>query len=846
MKKPYQVVLVTALLLFGGMSWSLSAEIPALSPLQLLSGDDNFGPAAGNQIQPAIDKGGNFYLVVWEDNRSNLDNSPVEDQSSTDIYAARQDANGKLIDTIPIIISQAPGKQTDPHVVWNGENWLVIWKSQDLNPAGSYFSTHIDAARVSPGGIVIDNPPINVYTHEWVTWASLISAAAGSEWLVLTSDLTVTRGFRISANGTIINPNGILINEPVEDIAFAQDEFLGVWSGYRFTQYHDIVGQRYDAELQPIGVPFNIAANLHEDLNPRVAANGTDFLVGWEYYLSNWFSNPYVARVAHDGQVLDLDGMELADMGPGYGRGPRLAWDGTNWIAAWGELSVARINTAGVILDIGGVSIPGAKVEELTAGVNGGAQITYSDGPFIYWDPYDIYGVAISSSLAASPVECVSTGTPSQINSRLAGDANGWMLVYMSIIGGERRIMARPLLPDGTPFNSEPVELASGPNLSGPFIAGNGSLYIVTWGDRTANDSVYARRIMPDGTPVDASPVTVMRGIGGDVSALGDNFLVVSTFPLGNQHFVSVFGARVQGSDGAVLENQPFLLGVYFAANPRVTTFDDRWLVVWQRHPTHDDALAVVVGAFVNADGTSPGEFSINSYYNDVRYQYSPEVAVGPDTALLVWHELIGPNANWNIQATRLLSDGTLLDTNGFAVATAPLEQRYASVAWDGAEFVLAYEDQRAKTTFFDGRTDVFGALVDVSGAVLDSTGFSIANQATPEYLPSVGSKNGNTLFTASLFTSEAPYAAFRIGLRFLESSPVQCCTGLRGDIQLDGDNADIVDLNYIVNYIFRGGAKTPCAVEADLNSDGTSSNILDLNFLINYLFRGATPPGPC
>ncbi|HEX2897096.1 MAG TPA: hypothetical protein VHP63_03495, partial [candidate division Zixibacteria bacterium] len=597
---------------------SAAAEAPVLSPLTILSGDDNFGPAAGNQIQPAIDKGGNFYLVVWEDNRTNLDNSPVEDQSSTDIYAARQDADGKLIDTIPITISQAPGKQTDPHVVWNGENWLVIWKSQDINPAGSYFSTHIVAARVSPDGTVIDNPPINVYTHEWVTWASLITAVGpNSEWLVLTSDLTVTLSFRIASDGSVLNPNGLILSEPVEDIAFGQDGFLGVWSEYRFTQSRDIVGQRYDSNLQPLGAPFNIAANEFEDLKPRVVSNGNDYLVGWEYYFSNWFSNPYIARVANNGQVLDPNGIELADMGPGDGRGPRLAWDGVNWIAAWGELSVARINASGVILDIGGVAIPGAKVEELTAGVNGGAQITYSDGPFIYWDPYDIYGVAISSSLAASPVECVSTGAPCQINSRLAGDTNGWMLVYMSIIGGERKIMARPLLPDGTPLNSEPVELAAGPNLSGPFIAGNGSLYIVTWGDGTANDSVYARRIMPDGTPLDMSPITIMRGIGGDVSALGDNFLVVSTFPLGHPHFVSLFAARVQGSDGVVSDSEPFLIGLYFARNPKVTTFNDRWLVVWQRHPTHDDALAVVVGAFVNADGTSPGEFSINSYYND-------------------------------------------------------------------------------------------------------------------------------------------------------------------------------------------------------------------------------------
>lgn len=73
------------------------------------------------------------------------------------------------------------------------------------------------------------------------------------------------------------------------------------------------------------------------------------------------------------------------------------------------------------------------------------------------------------------------------------------------------------------------------------------------------------------------------------------------------------------------------------------------------------------------------------------------------------------------------------------------------------------------------------------------------------------------------------------------------CCIGIRGDV--NGDGAffpNILDLNYVVNYIFRGGRKPPCPHEADLNGDGTCCNILDLNFLVNYIFRGGPAPGPC
>lgn len=75
---------------------------------------------------------------------------------------------------------------------------------------------------------------------------------------------------------------------------------------------------------------------------------------------------------------------------------------------------------------------------------------------------------------------------------------------------------------------------------------------------------------------------------------------------------------------------------------------------------------------------------------------------------------------------------------------------------------------------------------------------------------------------------------------------PSSCCIGIRGDLDGNGTNNTILDLNYLVNDIFRGGPASPCSIEADLNSDGSPSTILDLNFLVNDIFRGGPSPGPC
>jgi len=72
------------------------------------------------------------------------------------------------------------------------------------------------------------------------------------------------------------------------------------------------------------------------------------------------------------------------------------------------------------------------------------------------------------------------------------------------------------------------------------------------------------------------------------------------------------------------------------------------------------------------------------------------------------------------------------------------------------------------------------------------------------------------------------------------------CCIGIRGDIDGDGDDNSVIDLNYLVDFMFRGGPAPPCPVEADLNFDGLSATILDLTFIIDDIYRGGPSPGGC
>lgn len=66
----------------------------------------------------------------------------------------------------------------------------------------------------------------------------------------------------------------------------------------------------------------------------------------------------------------------------------------------------------------------------------------------------------------------------------------------------------------------------------------------------------------------------------------------------------------------------------------------------------------------------------------------------------------------------------------------------------------------------------------------------------------------------------------------------------LRGDANYDFD-VDILDLNFLVNRIFRGGPWPVTVQSGDCNAD-LSLTILDLNYMVNFIFRGGPlPPTP-
>jgi len=284
-------------------------------------------PAAGVQLQPQIAKGANSSLAVWADRRVVLGRYVPDDNagigSNTDIYAARYDAQGNLIDSAPIIVAEAIYEQRFPHVAWNGQNWLVVWVTQRKT---NQFNTDILGVRVAPDGTVLDSTPIPIYsTPESVGDPSYVSVASdGVNWTIVFGQATFNSsiaGVRVAPDGSLIDTTPKVLFQDTDftapaqaNIAYANNQFLLVWE-ITLGSDHAIRARRLSNNLDPIGSPF--AVNLFSPSSgttARVASDGTNFLVTWREDRFA-YNEMFAARVSAAGQVLDRDSRLAASAG---------------------------------------------------------------------------------------------------------------------------------------------------------------------------------------------------------------------------------------------------------------------------------------------------------------------------------------------------------------------------------------------------------------------------------------------------------------------------------------------------------------------------------------------------
>src|SRR5207249_3642833 len=99
-----------------------------------------------------------------------------------------------------------------------------------------------------------------------------------------------------------------------------------------------------------------------------------------------------------------------------------------------------------------------------------------------------------------------------------------------------------------------------------------------------------------------------------------------------------------------------------------------------------------------------------------------PSVAFNGTNYLIVWQRG-NENQNADICAARISPEGILLDTNALVVSAAVYDQKTPAAAALGGDYFVVWDDRRNSATRL---ADLYGARIAGDGTLLDSSGIPI------------------------------------------------------------------------------------------------------------------------
>jgi hypothetical protein len=277
-------------------------------------------------------------------------------------------------------------------------------------------------------------------------------------------------------------------------------------------------------------------------------------------------------------------------------------------------------------------------------------------------------------------------------------------------------------------------------------VASNGTDFLVVWHDERADPAdVYAARVSDAMSVLDPAGILVSTAAssqtGPAVAWNGTDFLVVWSDLRSGAAAPDIYGTRVSGA-GSVLD--PAGIPISTAAGsqtaPAVAWNGTDFLVVWsdgRSGVTSPD----IYGTRVSGGGTvgDPAGVAISTAAFS---QTAPAVAWNGTDFLVVWTDSRSGTAFSDVYGSRVSSAGSVLEPAGIPVTTAANSQSAPAVAWNGANFLVAWMDNRAGGV----SEDIYGSRVSSAGSVLEPAGIPISTATRKQARPAVASRGGDFL----------------------------------------------------------------------------------------------------
>ena len=603
------------------------------------------------QLSPTVSFDGTNYFIAWQDWRSD---------TSCDIYGARVSQSGRVLDSMSIAISTAFGKQMTPSVVFGETNYLVVWRDYRSDVYGDIYG-----ARINLDGTLLDTLGIAICIAPWDQENPAV-AFDGLNYMVIWQDWrTGCRGLiyggLVTQTGSVLDTTGTFIFNAhawyPPSIVFDGTNYFVAWGGGH--EFHDIYGGRVNPQcvaLDTMGFPISTAFGYQ--FNPSVSFDGTNYLVTWEDQRNGYYiSDVYGARVNQQGSVLDTLGIPFSTAA-GNQISPSIAFDGSNYLAIWkdlrngpiGDIYATRVNQQGIVIDTTGI--------------------------VVFSDPYDY----------------------AQYH---------------------------------------------------PAVAFDGTNYFAVWEDERNkpmfNYDIYGARIDSAGVILDSACIPISIALNNQshaAAAFSESNYIVAWTDCRNNSF-DIYGARISTS-GVVLDSFGIALSTYsnYQTLPSIASREANSFVVWQ---DERNISADIYGTRVDTAGIVLDSTGI-PISTTLDNEFSPSIAFDGSNYLVVWQVYEGCQVyesclGYNVYGARIDTSGIVLDTAGIGISIARFDQRNPTIAFDGVNYLVVWQDMCNSVNY-----DIYGARVDTSGVVLDTLAIPITTAANNQEFPAVCFDGSNYL----------------------------------------------------------------------------------------------------
>jgi MYXO-CTERM domain-containing protein len=606
--------------------------------------------------------------------------------SSKSVFAARVDATGKVIAPTATLVATGDYGRTQPHAVWTGQGWLVVWGQS----GGATYG--VGVAQLDANGALTSAPtsfyvvPItgNATSSPDVAWD-------GTNALIAFTDGSVDSNSHISAlrvapDGTLVDKTAFAISRAAGQqvtprVVYDGIEYFVTWADSRAGSW-DIYGARVsvggvlvDGPATTGGVPLSTATG--DQTAPVVASNGSAVLVAWLDGRAGTSALAYYgARFVSASGLVDgpaaTGGFKLG-AATVAADAPALTFDGQNYVAAWSTWDGVSTMATG---DAVGVRVS-------SAGALVGAPVTFSSAPQAQSAP--AVGGGKSGSFVAW-VDARQGAATSTIDGTRA-DTSGSLLDGPAATGG--------------------IEISKVLSLkNNAVVVPDGDGYFAAWIDNrqgVGTSSVYAARFDDGGTQLDApaTAIALNRQQMGNLaiqSAGGTGYVVTWTeYASTDAGVFSTLVARFLDAKGKVVNGPATSLGralsTYVYEPCAIAWNGTDFLLVWGSSSHLTGARFSATGTVRPASGSADGTFPVATTAN--ASDDGPALDFDGTNYQLVWTST--SSSVTAVYASRLDPAGARLDgtltTPGVLIVWNSTTYRSLgplSIAFDGTEHLIS------------------------------------------------------------------------------------------------------------------------------------------------------------